>query len=42
MNHGLFIFNFAFIIKGIIYISIGFNLRGSATGDVEFKNKKIL
>lgn len=40
VHHCLFIFNFVFIIKGIIYISIGFNLRGSRTKDTEFKKKK--
>lgn len=35
--HSLFIFHFVCIIRGIIYISIGFNLRGSRTQDTEFK-----
>lgn len=39
MNHCLFIFNSVFIIKGIIYISVDFNLRGSRTKATEFKNK---
>lgn len=39
VNHCLFIFNSVFIIKGIIYISVHFSLRGGRTKATGFKNK---